>query len=387
MREKIKVMIVDDSAVVRETLAEILGASADFEVVATAADPYIAAKKLTTVVPDVITLDIEMPRMDGLSFLRHLMQQHPLPVVVCSSMAESGSANALAALEYGAVEILEKPKMGTKQFLEESRVSVWNAVRAAYEARFKLTRLSGGRLVATGTSSAAAQARPRPAADDHEIQPKRSADAILPAPSGRRVPETTEKIVCIGASTGGTEALREVLQSMPLNAPGIVIVQHMPEKFTAAFAKRLDSLCEITVKEAENNDTVITGHALIAPGNKHLLLRRSGARFYVEVREGPLVSRHRPSVDVLFRSAARDAGPNAIGVIMTGMGDDGATGMLEMHQAGAYTIAQDEASCVVFGMPNEAIKRNAVDTVVGLEKISRTVLERVGRYGSQNPHR
>lgn len=399
MSDRIKVMIVDDSAVVRETLATLLEASADFEVVATAADPYIAAKKLTAVVPDVITLDIEMPRMDGLSFLRHLMQQHPLPVVVCSSMAESGSANALTALEYGAVEIVEKPKVGTKQFLEESRVMVWNAVRAAYAARFNLRRLDGVRVASSAPRSAAGATAspathrssrgtaPPSARDDREIQPKRSADAVLPPPSGRRVPETTEKIVCIGASTGGTEALREVLQTMPLNAPGIVIVQHMPEKFTAAFAKRLDSLCEITVKEAENNDTVITGHALIAPGNKHLLLRRSGARFYVEVREGPLVSRHRPSVDVLFRSAARDAGPNAIGVIMTGMGDDGANGMLEMHQAGAYTIAQDEASCVVYGMPQEAVKRNAVDISVGLDRITRTILERVGRYGNKNPHR
>jgi two-component system chemotaxis response regulator CheB len=215
-----------------------------------------------------------------------------------------------------------------------------------------------------------------------EVEPKLNADAVIPPPSGRAVPETTEKIVCVGASTGGTEALREFLQAMPLNAPGIVIVQHMPEKFTAAFAQRLDSICEISVKEASDNDSVLTGHALIAPGNRHMLLKRSGARFYVELRDGPLVSRHRPSVDVLFRSAAHFAGPNAIGVIMTGMGDDGAMGMAEMHQAGAFNIAQDEDSCVVYGMPNEAVKRGGVDESVSLARIAETVLKRVGRYAN-----
>lgn len=367
MGEPIRVMIVDDSAVVRQTLTQLLDAHPDFTVVGTAADPYIAAKKLTAVVPDVITLDIEMPRMDGLSFLRHLMQQHPLPVVVCSSMAERGSANALTALEYGAVEIIEKPKIGTKQFLEESRIMVYDAVRAAFHARH---RVRDG------------QARPVRAVEtvEREVEPKRTADEILSRGSGTRVPETTEKIVCIGASTGGTEALREVLQAMPLNAPGIVIVQHMPERFTAAFAKRLDSLCEITVKEAESNDTVLTGHALIAPGNRHMLLRRSGARYYVEVRDGPLVSRHRPSVDVLFRSAARYAGPNAIGVIMTGMGDDGASGMLEMRDAGAFTIGQNRESCIVYGMPNEAQRRGAVVIEAALSEIPRRILERVGAH-------
>lgn len=365
----IRILIIDDSAVVRETLASLFESSAEFEVIGTAADPYIAAKKLQTTVPDVITLDIEMPRMDGLSFLRHLMQQHPLPVVVCSSMAESGSANALTALEYGAVEIIEKPKVGTKQFLEESRIQVFDAVRAAYASRNQLRSPS------------------RRAGQFLQPEPKRTADAVLPAATGRSVVQTTEKIVCIGASTGGTEALRDLLKILPINAPGIVIVQHMPEKFTAAFAKRLNSLCQITVKEAENNDSVLTGHALIAPGNRHMLLKRAGARYYVEVKDGPLVSRHRPSVDVLFRSAARYAGGNAIGVIMTGMGDDGARGMEEMHQAGAYTIAQDEATSVVFGMPNEAIKRNAVDSVVPLGRIAAAVLRQVGIHGSSDLHR
>ena len=384
MADRIRVMIVDDSAVVRQTLAALFEDSPEFEVVATAADPYIAAKKLTTVVPDVITLDIEMPRMDGLSFLKHLMTQHPLPVVVCSSMAESGSANALTALEYGAVEIVEKPKMGTKRFLEESRVRVYDAVRAAYASRHGLRRLPGAPAAPAAPPSRSRPPSPAPRSSLGltEIEPKRNADVVIAPPDGRRVPETTEKIVCIGASTGGTEALREILQAMPLNAPGIVVVQHMPEKFTAAFAQRLNSLCEITVKEAENNDSVLTGHALIAPGNRHMVLKRSGARYYVEIREGPLVSRHRPSVDVLFRSAARSAGPNAIGVIMTGMGDDGAMGMREMHDAGAYTFAQDEATSVVYGMPNEAVKRGGVDESVALGKISRAILARAGRHGN-----
>lgn len=390
MGEPIRVMIIDDSAVVRETLSSLFESSGEFEVVATAGDPYIAAKKLTTVVPDVITLDIEMPRMDGLSFLRHLMQQHPLPVVVCSSMAESGSANALTALEYGAVEIVEKPKMGTKEFLEESRVRVFDAVRAAYEARFGLQQLKPGappRPVAPRPRRTATVESAEGVRGFREVEPKLTADVVISRPDGRSVPETTEKIVVIGASTGGTEALREVLEAMPLNAPGIVIVQHMPEKFTAAFARRLDSLCQITVKEAENNDSVLTGHALIAPGNKHMLLRRSGARYFVEIKDGPLVSRHRPSVDVLFRSAARYAGPNAIGVIMTGMGDDGARGMKEMEQAGAYNFAQDEATCVVYGMPNEAVKHGGVHESVPLSRIAGSVLKRVGRHGSIGSHR
>lgn len=398
MAEKIRVMVIDDSAVVRQTLTALLDESADFKVVATAADPYIAAQKLNSVLPDVITLDIEMPRMDGLSFLKHLMQQHPLPVVVCSSMAESGSANALAALDYGAAEIVEKPKMGTKKFLEESKVAVYDAVKAAYASRHGLRKLrtkeasNSDRSSSTPAASATSQPRTAPprkrttsaqgSAGMRDVEPKLNADAVIPPPNGRAVPETTEKIVCVGASTGGTEALREFLELMPLNAPGIVVVQHMPEKFTAAFAQRLNSICEITVKEAHDNESVLTGHALIAPGNRHILLKRSGARFYVELRDGPLVSRHRPSVDVLFRSAAQYAGPNALGIIMTGMGDDGAMGMSEMHRAGAYNIAQDEASCVVYGMPNEAVKRGGVDESVSLSQIAEKVLNRVGRYGN-----
>lgn len=289
--------------------------------------------------------------MDGITFLQKIMSQHPIPVIMCSSLTDSGSETALKALEYGAVEIIEKPKLGTKQFLEESRLRICDVVKAASQAR--LRKIS-----------------PR----SREIAPKLSADVILEKPASRAMIQTTEKVVVVGASTGGTEALRIFLESFPADSPPIVIVQHMPEGFTRAFARRLDSLCRITVKEAADNDSVIRGRALIAPGNLHTLLKRSGARYYVEIKDGPLVSRHRPSVDVLFRSAARYAGKNAVGVIMTGMGDDGASGMKELKDAGASTIAQDESSCVVFGMPNEAIKRGGVDRVLPLELISREVL-------------
>jgi two-component system chemotaxis response regulator CheB len=354
----IKVMIVDDSAVVRQTLKEVLESDPQISVSAVAADPIFAQRYLDQDRPDVIITDVEMPRMDGLTFLKAIMEKDPLPVVVCSSKTEAGSENAIRALEYGAVEIIQKPKLGTKQFIEESRVRVCDAVKAAYLSR---TKTSGW----------------RPQAVERPIAPKLTADVMLPKPdSVSRLVETTEKIVVVGASTGGTEALREFLEALPEDAPGIVIVQHMPENFTAAFARRLDGLCRITVKEASDDDSVIRGRALIAPGNKHTLLKRSGARYYVEVKEGPLVCRHRPSVDVLFRSAARYAGKNAVGVIMTGMGDDGARGMKEMHDAGAQTIAQDEASCVVFGMPNEAIKLGGVDVTLPLGSIAQETIKR-----------
>jgi two-component system chemotaxis response regulator CheB len=348
--ERIRVLIVDDSALVRQTLSQVLSSDPLIEVIGTASDPFVAAERINEQVPDVITLDIEMPRMDGLTFLRKIMAQHPIPVVICSSLAEEGAKSTLQALEYGAVDIIAKPRLGSKQFLEESRVMLCQAVRAA----------AGARLRAPGSKS-------------HTVEPKLTADAILPRATGAML-ETTERVVVIGASTGGTEALRSLLEVLPPDSPGIVIVQHMPEVFTRAFADRLDSLCRISVKEAERNDTVLRGRALIAPGNHHTLLKRSGARYYVEIKDGPLVSRHRPSVDVLFRSAARYAGPNAVAVIMTGMGDDGASGMLEMKQAGAVTIAQDEATSVVFGMPNEAIKRGAVDLIVPLPGIAGSIL-------------
>jgi len=351
MKRKIKVLIVDDSALVRQTLASILSADPQIEVMDTAADPFIAAERLRHRVPDVITLDVEMPRMDGLTFLQKIMSQHPLPVVICSSLAENQSETALKALEYGAVEIIQKPRLGTKKFLEESRVAICDAVKAASMANVKRIPEQG------------------------KIEPKLTADAIIGKPKNKAMIQTTEKVVVVGASTGGTEALRLFLEAFPVDAPGIVIVQHMPEHFTAAFARRLNDLCRLSVKEAENNDTVMRGRALIAPGNRHMLLKRSGARYYVEIKDGPLVCRHRPSVDVLFRSAARYAGKNAVGVIMTGMGDDGAKGLTEMREAGAATLAQDEKSCVVFGMPQEAIKLGGVDKVVPLASIPREVLK------------
>ncbi len=348
--KKIRVMIVDDSAVVRQTLQNILSSDDQIEVVATASDPLIAAQRLRSFIPDVITLDIEMPRMDGITFLQKLMAQHPIPVVICSSLTEKGSQTTLKALEYGAVEIVEKPSVGVKQFLEESRVRLCDAVKAA------------------------AKARPNRLRQRRVIDPKLSADVVLAKPRSGAMIETTEKVIVVGASTGGTEALTVFLEALPPDAPPIAIVQHMPEHFTAAFATRLNGLCRVSVKEAEDNDTLIGGRALIAPGNRHMLLKRSGARYFVEVKDGPFVCRHRPSVDVLFRSAARYAGKNCVGVIMTGMGDDGARGMAEMKEAGAFTIAQDEKSCVVFGMPNEAIKKGAVDCIVSLEKIASEVL-------------
>lgn len=350
MSHKIKVLIVDDSALVRQTLSGILSSDPDIEVIGMAQDPIVAVQKISEQVPDVITLDVEMPRMDGITFLQKIMSQHPIPVVMCSSLAEEGNETTLKALEYGAVDIITKPKMGTKQFIEESRIRICDSVKAAAAAHL------------------------RPIRAIREVSPKYTADVMIEPPNAKAMIQTTEKIVAVGASTGGTEALSVFLQMLPADTPGIVIVQHMPENFTAAFAKRLDSICRVTVKEAENNDSVVRGHVLIAPGNKHTLLKRSGARYYVEVKDGPLVSRHRPSVDVLFRTAARYAGKNAVGVILTGMGDDGARGMKEMHDAGAATIAQDEATCVVFGMPNEAIKTGGVDKILPLEKIAAETL-------------
>jgi two-component system chemotaxis response regulator CheB len=353
MAEKIKVLIVDDSAVVRQVLEEVLQSDGALQVIGSARDPFVAADIMKRVVPDVITLDVEMPRMDGITFLHKIMTQRPIPVVMCSSLTEKNSETALKALEYGAVDIIEKPRMGVKQYLEESKVIICDTVRAAAEARLGRAKKSNGFI---------------------KVEPKLTADAVIEKPNSRAMIQTTERVVVVGASTGGTEALKSFLEALPLDAPGMVIVQHMPEHFTAAFAKRLDGICRVSVKEAQNDDTVVRGRALIAPGNKHTLLKRSGARYYVEVKDGPLVSRHRPSVDVLFRSAARYAGKNAVGVIMTGMGDDGAKGMLEMKDAGAYTVAQDEATCVVFGMPKEAIKLGAVKTVAPLDHMAGIVL-------------
>jgi two-component system, chemotaxis family, protein-glutamate methylesterase/glutaminase len=352
MGKKIRILIVDDSALVRQTLTSIYSSDPEIEVIGAAGDPYAAAEIMREHTPDVLSLDVEMPRMDGITFLKKIMTQHPIPTIICSTLTEKNAETTMKALEYGAVSIIQKPKVGTKQFMEESKIMLCDAVKAAAKAKVK-------------------KYIPRTL----KVSQKLTADAVLPKATGNAMIQTTEKIIVVGASTGGTEALLTLLQAMPVDCPGIVIVQHMPEKFTAAFAQRLNTLCDIVVKEAADNDTVLRGQALIAPGNLHMLLKRSGARYYVQVKEGPLVSRHRPSVDVLFRSAARYAGRNAVGVIMTGMGDDGAKAMLEMHEAGAVTVAQDEVSCVVFGMPGEAIKLGGVDKVVPLTQIAPLVLQ------------
>jgi len=336
----IKVLIVDDSAVVREIFTSELSKDPELEVVGTAIDPYIARDKILKLKPHVLTLDIEMPRMDGITFLRKLMKYHPIPVIIVSSLTPKGGQLALEAIGAGAIDVLCKP--GAAYTVGDMSVELIDKIKSA----------------------AAVDMRRWASIASQQPEPTQRLGVI----------QTSNKIIAIGASTGGTQALQNVLSMMPTNAPGIVIVQHMPEHFTTSFAQRLNELCSIEVKEAENGDSVIPGRALIAPGNKHMLLRRSGARYYVEVKNGPLVSRHRPSVEVLFNSVAQSAGQNAIGVIMTGMGADGADGMLKMKENKAITIAQDEASCVVFGMPKEAIKRGAVDYVVPLNKIPETIL-------------
>ena len=352
MKKKIKVLIVDDSAVMRKTLTEILLSNKNIEIMAVASDPFVAARKIAKEVPDVITLDVEMPNMDGLTFLKKIMSQRPIATVIISSLTINGSRTAIKALEYGAVEIITKPRMDSEKLLIESKTKIIDAVLAAGMARIK--RIKEIELV---------------------VHPKLSADVMIKKTSRNSLVETTDKIIAIGASTGGTEAIRTVLKQMPPNAPGIVIVQHMPELFTRSFADRLNTECSISVKEAENNDTVFPGRALIAPGNKHMLLKRSGARYYVEVKDGPLVNRHRPAVDVLFRSVAKFAGQNAVGVILTGMGDDGSKGLLEMKEAGAKTIGQDEKSCIVYGMPHIAHDIGAVDTQLPLINIAAKILK------------
>ncbi|CAN5158277.1 chemotaxis response regulator protein-glutamate methylesterase [soil metagenome] len=355
----IKVMVVDDSAVVRQVVAGLLGAAPGIQVIAAVADPLLAIERLRQQWPDVIVLDVEMPRMDGITFLRKIMQERPTPVVICSTLTEKGAKTTLEALAAGAVAIVTKPKLGLKQFLTDASDDLVATVRSAAKANVR-------RLAVRAESRAEAPAVLTPTA-------KHTADVILAPGGARAMTQTTERVVAIGTSTGGTQALEEVLTALPRVSPGIVIVQHMPEKFTAAFAARLDSLCHITVKEAENNDRVVPGRSLIAPGGRHILLKRSGAQYFVEVVDGPLVNRHRPSVDVMFRSVAKSAGVNALGIIMTGMGDDGAAGMLEMRTAGARTVAQDEESCVVFGMPKEAIKRGGVEKTLPLSAMAQEI--------------
>ena len=350
-----RVLVVDDSAVMRQVMTSIFSREPDMEVVI-AQDALIALRKMKEALPDVILLDLQMPKMDGLTFLRKIRGEHAIPVVICSAFSGQNSHVAVRALEYGAVDVVRKPELGLKEFLDESAVTLVELVRGAAAAR---VTVRGGLDV--------------PELDKHAVQ--RSADAVLPKPRPRASHSArADRIIALGASTGGTTALYQVLSAMPADCPGIVVVQHMPAGFTAAFAQRLDETCKISVREAREGDAVLPGCALIAPGNQHLVVVRRADGYAVQVRSGPAVNRHRPSVDVLFRSVATVAGSNAVGVIMTGMGDDGAAGLLEMRQAGAATIAQDQASCVVYGMPKEAVACGAVESVVPLSRIAPSAL-------------
>jgi len=376
----IKVMIVDDSAVVRKHLSELL-TSAGIEVIAAASDPLFAWQKMQSHWPDVVVLDVEMPRMDGITFLRQIMAEHPTPVVMCSTLTEAGCETTMQALSAGAVSFVTKPRIGLRDFLEDRSNGLVAAVRAAASAN--LRAIAQGMSARAGTAPAS---RPRPtppglpgapgvpavgptATGAVATPPRRNVAPTLPARPGAMA-ETTDRVIAIGISTGGVQSIEVVLKGMPRTLPGMVIVQHMPEKFTASFAARLDNLCELDVMEAKDGDRVINGRVLIAPGGKHMRLKRNGAQYVVEVFDGPLVNHHRPSVDVLFKSVAQCAGRNAIGLIMTGMGDDGARGLRDMHDSGALTAAQDEASSVVFGMPKEAIRLGAADHVLGLSEIA-----------------
>lgn len=348
-RRKLKVLVVDDSALIRSLMKAIINREKDMECVGTAPDPMAAREMIRERDPDVLTLDVEMPKMDGLDFLERLMRWRPMPVLMVSTLTEKGSEITIRALELGAVDFISKPRLGIADGMEESAAEITEKIRAVAQARVRNTPVA-------------------PAAEE-----KFSADAILPSVAGRY--SSTEKLIVVGASTGGTQAIKELLTRLPADAPGVLVTQHMPEHFTKSFAGRLDTQCKISVKEAEHNERVLPGHAYIAPGNSHLLLTRSGANYVVKLDQGPLVNRHRPSVDVLFRSAANIAGANAIGIILTGMGKDGVQGLLEMRRAGSFTIAQDEATCVIFGMPKEAIAAGGVCEVLPLQDIARRTME------------
>ena len=353
---KIKVLIIDDSALIRSLLKEIINSQPDMEVVGAAPDPIVAREMIKSLHPDVLTLDVEMPKMDGLNFLEKLMRLHPMPVVMVSTLTERGSDITFRALELGAIDFVTKPKMDISNGMQEYSLDISEKIRSAAKAKVRKASVLS-------------------------IPKSNTADAVLPAVSNAIT--TTEKIIIVGASTGGTEAIKEFLVRMPSDCPGILITQHMPEAFTKSFANRLDSLCKITVKEAVDNERVLPGHAYIAPGHSHLLLKRSGANYMTELNQGPPVNRHRPSVDVLFRSAANCAGKNAIGVILTGMGKDGALGMLEMKHAGAYNFAQDEATCVVYGMPKEAVAVGGVDEILPLPDMAKAVMTHLATMGAR----
>jgi two-component system, chemotaxis family, protein-glutamate methylesterase/glutaminase len=370
---KITAIVVDDSAVVRKHLSDTLTAGG-IDVIATAGDPLFAWPKMEARWPDVIVLDVEMPRMDGITFLRKVMSERPTPVVMCSTLTAAGATTTLQALAEGAVGFVTKPKLGLRDFLTSPSNSLVATVKAA----------AGANVRGAGTRSPAARPGTAPAEGASTSSPANPVGMastgaagprpVLSMPAGAAMDETTDRVIAIGSSTGGVQAIETVLTALPRTTPGIVIVQHMPESFTGAFANRLNSLCEMEVKEARDGDRVIPGRVLIAPGGRHMQLARSGAQYVVVVRDGPLVNRHKPSVDVLLKSVAQSAGRNAVGAVLTGMGDDGARGLLDMHQAGARTLAQDEASSVVFGMPKEAIRLGAADSVVPLSEIAHWLL-------------
>jgi len=368
--QKIKVLCVDDSALIRSLMTEIINSQPDMEVVATAPDPLVARELIKRHNPDVLTLDVEMPRMDGLDFLEKLMRLRPMPVVMVSSLTERGNEITLRALELGAVDFVTKPKIGIRDGMLDYAEKLADKVRAAARARVRQISHAAHAPHAATPGGASAQHAPAPAARTH-------------APMLDNPLISTEKLLIVGASTGGTEAIRELLMPLPPDAPAVLIAQHMPPGFTQSFAQRLNTLCRIAVKEAEHGERVLPGHAYIAPGHSHLLLARSGANYVAHLSDEPPVNRHRPSVDVLFRSAAQHAGKNAIGVILTGMGRDGAAGLLDMRRAGAYTLAQDEASCIVFGMPREAIALGAADEIAPLAEMSRRVLARLAAMGER----
>lgn len=364
---KISVMIVDDSSTARRILSDIVNRGQNMEVIAAVGDPFEAVAQLKRRTPDVMILDVQMPRMDGITFLKKLMVQHPLPVIMCSSLTEEGSQTSFECLENGAVEIIAKPRAATKEVMQELEMRIHDVIRSAAVARF---RSRSGKLTSSRSENKSAPATFTPTA-------KLAPDELLPPPrpsSYGNIPVTPQKIIALGASTGGTDAIRVFLEGLPANCPPVIIVQHMPEGFTASFANRLNSTCPMRVKEARDGDLLEAGTVLIAPGAFHMMLRRSGSRYTVEVKQGPLISRHRPSVDILFRSVAINAGKNAVGVILTGMGDDGALCMKEMRDSGAFNFAQDRDSCVVFGMPNEAIKHGGVHETLPLDKLAKRVL-------------
>ena len=360
--KKIRVLVIDDSALVRQILVEIMKTAHDIEVVGTASDPFVARERIKETNPDVLTLDVEMPRMDGLTFLANLMRLRPIPVVMVSSLTERGAETTFKALELGAVDFVSKPKVDVAGTLADFSEEILDKIRMA----------AGARVHARIASVAA-------------VPPKHSADAILPAAgAARKMLRTTDRIIAVGASTGGTEAIREFLSGMPHDCPAIVIAQHIPAAFSAPFTRRMDTICAMSVCEPHGGQYIMPGHVYIAPGGKHLLVERDGARYLCRLNDGPPVNRHCPSVDVLFRSVAQKVGPNAVGVILTGMGDDGARGLKEMRDAGAPTIAQDEASSVVWGMPGAAVKLGAVEEILPLNEVAKAVMRLAEAAGAQS---